>query len=384
MSATTHKTFYSKFLRKFRIKIDYQPRTHYTILDSIRGLAIILVLLFHCFPYIKIFGIGWFGVDLFFVLSGFLITGILIDTIDHQHYWRNFAGRRVLRIFPIYYFSLLIFLVSNIFFPSLNDHNTINFNFFTTYQWWYWLYIPNWLVLFEGGWLPTVIFNHYWSLAIEEQFYLIWPVLLVLIYKWQPKYFIYVPLVFIVSSILLRFLFLHAEISEIAIYSFTFTRLDAIAFGSLAAIVVRYDQLVHFCEKYVVFVLLLVLMVFVAGLFSSASLSPLSHYFLTFGYTINALMFTCFLIIAVSGARHLIILKVFNNPVLRFFGKYSYAMYIFHWPVFRLFYEELVVLNNSRLLASAIVVGTTILLSLLSWHLLEKQFLKLKINFKYT
>ncbi len=384
MFTKTIKTSTSNFLDMFRIKVDYEQRSHYSILDSIRGLAIVLVLLFHCFPHIKVFGIGWFGVDLFFVLSGFLITGILINTVNHEHYWKNFVGRRVLRIFPLYYFTLLVFLVSNIVFTSINDLDAIDFNFFTSHQWWYWLYIPNWLVLFEGEWLPTAIFNHYWSLAIEEQFYLIWPLLLVLIYKWQPVYFIYVPITFIISSILLRVVFLQLDFSEIAIYNFTFTRLDAISFGSLAAVLVRQDKLIDYCEKYVVFILIFAVSVFIGGLLISTSFSPLSYYFLTFGYTNNALMFTCFLLISISNFRELKVLRLFNNQVLRFFGKYSYAMYIFHWPLFRLFYDDLVKLYNSKLFASMIIVGLTILLSLLSWYLLEKQFLKLKVNFKYT
>src|SRR5688500_18177526 len=84
---------------------------HIRALGGLRGLAIILVLLYHLFPFFPLSKFGWSGVDLFFVLSGFLITGILLDTVHEKYYWRNFITRRVLRIFPLYYFSLLLFVL---------------------------------------------------------------------------------------------------------------------------------------------------------------------------------------------------------------------------------------------------------------------------------
>lgn len=111
--------------------------------------------------WLNVVSIGWSGVDLFFVLSGFLITTILIQTRDEPRYFRNFFMRRVLRIFPVYFGSL--FLVF-----SLVEH--------PQYEPWYWLFVQNWLPVFEGT-LPPMPLQPYWSLAIEEQFYLIWPLL---------------------------------------------------------------------------------------------------------------------------------------------------------------------------------------------------------------
>ena len=113
---------------------------------------------------------GWIGVDLFFVLSGFLITGILYDAKGGPHYFRNFYMRRSLRIFPLYYaFLILIFAVMPLLRASGADH--------VGKQVWMWTYLSN--VLFARvGWegMPAHT-THLWSLAIEEQFYLLWPLL---------------------------------------------------------------------------------------------------------------------------------------------------------------------------------------------------------------
>src|SRR6202795_1240617 len=154
---------------------------HYQALDGFRGLAILLVFAFHAFHsthfsslparVLEWFGSGgWMGVDLFFVLSGFLITGILTKSVGLPRYFRNFYIRRSLRIFPLYYGVLLLLLALT---PLLHlewhrGHLT------------YLVYCQN-----IGGVLnpieieylqPSVNLSHLWSLAVEEQYYLLWPV----------------------------------------------------------------------------------------------------------------------------------------------------------------------------------------------------------------
>ena len=148
-------------------------------LDSIRGIAILAVLLFHGFggimwspaarlgwqrAILAFSRQGWAGVNLFFVLSGFLITGILLDSAHKPHYYSRFYARRALRILPAYYLMLLIMLVWN-YFTGVSPHATLAFAGVSL------IYLSNLAPLFA---IP-VLYPLLWSLSVEEHFYLIWP-----------------------------------------------------------------------------------------------------------------------------------------------------------------------------------------------------------------
>ena len=154
-------------------------RQHLPVLDGLRTLAILLVMLFHFFqarplpaaPVIreltKLTALGQTGVDLFFVLSGFLITGILLDARGKQNALKVFYFRRVLRIFPLYYAYLIVaFLVL----PAFHAASHVTYS----NQWWFWFYCQNIQATFAAS-FPTTGPGHFWSLAVEEHFYLIWP-----------------------------------------------------------------------------------------------------------------------------------------------------------------------------------------------------------------
>src|SRR5580700_6952106 len=154
--------------------------TRLPALDGIRGVAILLVLFYHLFRYDnsllgRLSHHGWLGVELFFVLSGFLITGILYDSRGEVHYFRNFYGRRVLRIFPLYYGFLA---VAALLAPLLIKAQLQGIHTYIHYQVWWWLYAANILESIKG-WICAA-FDPFWSLAIEEHFYLIWPLLIAL------------------------------------------------------------------------------------------------------------------------------------------------------------------------------------------------------------
>src|SRR3954471_24953128 len=155
---------------------------HLPGLDGVRGVAILLVMAIHFVGdataytrlqalVVKAAGYGLLGVDLFFVLSGLLITGLLLDAKGQTHYFRNFYARRTLRIFPLYYFVLaILFLVLPRLWPLtplMEDARA--------HQGWLWTYTANFYIAARSSWAALTYVTHFWSLAIEEHFYLLWP-----------------------------------------------------------------------------------------------------------------------------------------------------------------------------------------------------------------
>jgi len=220
-------------------------------LDGIRGLAIILVMLVHFAIVIPddniairsmkvMFSFGWVGVDLFFALSGFLITGILLDTRKVNNYFSAFYARRVLRIFPLYYSVLIVILAAS----AALRHRPHDLPLVAD-QKLYFLYLTNWLVLWKGQWGPNIL-GHFWSLAVEEQFYLIWPLCVWLL---NSKRLAKVTVGASVIALLVRIFWVaHTGISP-AIAIATVTRMDTLLCGALAAILFRQAQTLRASNK---------------------------------------------------------------------------------------------------------------------------------------
>ncbi len=371
-----------RFLNQ-KIAIQYLPATHIPQLDGVRGLAIFLVLLFHCYPFIAPARLGWLGVDLFFVLSGFLITGILWDTKTHKDYYKNFIVRRMVRIFPLYYTFLILFFFGIPIFTSIDISN------FQNVQTWYWLYITNWLFVFElQDWIKGIDINHFWSLAIEEQFYLFWPFI---IYSFSRRNILNIILGFVVMSFVLRLIYLYLGLEPISMYVSTFTRVDSLVIGACAALLLRDQKTKPILEKYLIKVFLFsgAFIVFVIVL--TRSTSPYSLPFITIGYTLNALFFISILLLTLTDFARGTFKKMGLLKPLQFLGKYSYALYVFHLPLYSYFdhrwYVYLMNLTEqhflSRILSSSMVIMLTIVISLISWRVIEKPFLRVKKYFIY-
>ncbi len=355
-------------------------------LDGLRGLAILLVLLVHLQPtaavplYLQnILSLGWSGVDLFFVLSGFLITGILLRSRDAANYFSSFYARRILRIFPLY----LIF-VATLFHVVLplahhfgylqNDNNSL--------EPWFWIHLSNWKIAFGKDML---FIGHFWSLAIEEQFYLFWPLI---VFFAGRKGLPYACMSVIAASFGLRMAFSHSHFSHEFLYVLTPFRLEPLAFGALAAIAVGSDWLRRTAAQLLPWMAgagtLLITVVLLAGKTGEPYYPPMA----TFGFTGFALLYTSLVLYADLYSRSSRWLaSCLRASTLRFFGKYSYGIYVFHWPIFVLLAPAIgrlslrlpaVIRPEFWILASLAEIALTCSVALLSWNLLEKHFLKLK------
>ena len=218
-------------------------RPHLPVLDGVRGAAILMVLCVHFIgdapaytamerALVKVANYGIWGVDLFFVLSGFLITGILYDSKGSPRYFRDFYVRRTLRIFPLYYGVLVIlFLVL----PALPAPYPPALAESAHHQAWLWLYSSNVYLAIHRAWvLPYV--GHFWSLAVEEQFYLIWPLVVL---SFGRRWLLRICVVVAVLALALRTGLSAAGAGDVAQVVLTPCRFDALCAGGFLALAVR-------------------------------------------------------------------------------------------------------------------------------------------------
>jgi peptidoglycan/LPS O-acetylase OafA/YrhL len=370
-----------------------RPVLRIPALDGVRGLAILLVLVFHSFSIQPISvtafdaaigslaKLGWCGVDLFFVLSGFLITGLLFDSKGGLHYFKSFYARRFLRIFPLYYaFLLLYFYVS----PWVSSDRYVEVHdFLAKHQGWFWLYIQNWW--FARAWSQGIpdLLNHFWSLAIEEQFYLLWPLI---VFGLKRETLKKLALTVALASLVIRVTMWFQGSSPLEIYVGTFGRLDGLMLGSYVALAWRgpeRDRLIRLALPLGVVSLLTLILI----AFTQNTLDLMSPLVVTVGYTVVAALFASLLILVLSkdSLEHP---TLFRSSPLRFLGKYSYAIYIFHWPVMKVmseFYNPDMWSTWSpfqifaRLGFFSATATISLILSLVSWYGFESLFLRLKV-----
>jgi len=366
-------------------------------LDGLRGLAILLVILRHTSYYMQpdttignvmldVLSTGWMGVDLFFVLSGFLITGILVDAKGSRYYFRNFYVRRSLRIFPLYYgFLAVVFLVL----PRFYAYEGGSFGALLENQEWYWAYLVNVLESVEGAGSTPLNTTHLWSLAVEEQFYLVWPAVVL----WLSREHLFRLCVWmIVGALALRVAIatLAGGEGHVAGYMLTPARMDALAFGAPVAIAVRAPNGTAWLERW-------------AWPAAGASGAVLLLLFLarpglewidaptqTIGFTAVAGLSTSLLVLVLLARRGSRLHRTFDSGWLKALGTYSYAIYLFHYPLLNVF-RYVIPLREvpavwgtkipAQILFTVAVTVASFAVAWLSWHLYEKHFLKLKRYF---
>ena len=359
-------------------------------LNGVRGIAILMVLLLHFGErpsgvpriFTAPFALGWSGVDLFFVLSGFLITGILVDTRRATNYLSSFYARRFLRIFPIYFLAVVGYF--HILLP-LAHHEGLLRTFTDSGEIWYWCYLSNWYGAFTR---EVSLLGHFWSLAIEEQYYLVWPIV---VFVTKRSWLRYVCLVTIGISFGLRCAFQYHHQIYPFMYVLTPFRLEPIAFGGLVAIIVRDEKWCSRMQNHLATVAGGAILVLLAVLLLTRDSRAQTALMVTLGFSSFAVIYSCLVFFAYtsSGSPRWLAVQL-RRPCLMSFGVYSYGIYVFHAPIaagqnFALLTiaERIPAHFHILLRAASKVFGVALSygIALLSWHLVEKHFLKLKSKF---
>jgi peptidoglycan/LPS O-acetylase OafA/YrhL len=335
-------------------------------LDAVRGIAVLLVLLHNTDVYPSlhlglIAGNGWMGVDLFFVLSGFLITGVLLDTKQSERYFQNFYARRCLRIWPLYYSALLFMFVIV---PLLRPSEAHAIFEARSSPWWaYPLFLQNFLVPIPTS--ATGLLGVTWSLAVEEQFYLVWPLVVRFCTKAQLRR---IATVVICLSPALRF---YLSLHQVNIYSNTFCRLDGLMAGALLAVVIR--SVGFHPSKFVTraWILFLVSVPLALGIES--------FHARWIGFSLVAAASVSFVYLALFSTQNWLQALLTNRPLV-YTGTISYGIYI--PEKIPLDVAKVLHLTEHPFLSMALTTGATYAIAAVSWKLLEQPFLKLKRNFE--
>jgi peptidoglycan/LPS O-acetylase OafA/YrhL len=361
---------------------------HIPELDGVRGIAILLVVIYHAFLFSIRPEAGWIatlasygfsGVDLFFVLSGFLITGILLNAKGQPTYFRHFYSKRAFRIWPLYYllllcsFGLVPFLSRHAQLPVselalLEGRNKLVYIFLLQNLW------------YHGGGGPTML-SMTWSLAIEEQFYLVWPWLVLACNRSR--------LAFILAAILVLspWFRLWANLHGVSgenIYFITYFRLDGLSLGALIALWCKSDFFSLRSTKWAALAAL------AAGVPASLwllgghskSLWPLRYSMLALA-SAGAVMFAIWCYQTNS---------IFGRPLrvswLRYLGKISYCLYLIHQPLYLAIGGKLAknhIGTSSAAALSVMILGfiASVGIASLSWYTVESPILKLKRKLEY-
>jgi peptidoglycan/LPS O-acetylase OafA/YrhL len=380
-------------------------------LDGIRGLAILLVIAHNVqlldVPTMHgaiavaqfVLNIGWVGVQLFFVLSGFLITGILLDSVGRARGLRHFIARRALRIFPLYYGTLLLLFVL---LPAF-DAQPAMYQAQAPYQGWLWAYLSNWTDALGFG--PRNL-PHFWSLAVEEQFYLVWPLLVFGLRS--ARRVALACLVVAVAALACRIALLNHPHFPDVVYQWTICRVDALALGGFAAACGRIPAWRDWIARHRLPLALALLALLGWAFLWTHAFPRTSPRGMTAGYTVLAIVFAAWLYASAwrdaaqalaiddglgstgtQPGRQALWHRALCHPVLQSVGKYSYGMYVIHKPLHDLFSAKIlavlgVVTAGHIGMARLHVLAVTLISYAVAWvsyHLYEVHFLRLKRYF---
>jgi peptidoglycan/LPS O-acetylase OafA/YrhL len=353
-------------------------------LDGLRALAFLAVLGRHT----DNFKFGWAGVQLFFVLSGFLITDILIrmkTRLTHRDFFIKFYGRRCLRIFPLYYFYLGI-LVCFIILPYLNFNplqKELGESFWDQIR-----YAVSYLYDFYragANSTPSHFLYHLWSLSVEEHFYLFWP--LVIFFTPETKFrrmFLAIialgPLLRICIKILVQVQPALFTDPALTIYVLPFSHVDAFALGAyISRFKIPYPRLQWMALLVLVPALGILSQYLATGKLALGALGydiPLYHsYEEIWGYSLLNYFFAVMIYCVVRTG---LFIHVLENPVLRYLGKISYGLYVYHTAIIWFIPQLHLPLQSGSVKLYIFALGCTTFVATLSYYLIEKPINNLK------
>ncbi len=373
------------------LKQTWQGTQHFRPLDGLRGVAVSMVFWCHYGQTFKGTWWGWTGVDLFFVLSGFLITGILFDAPRIHGYFSTFYKRRSLRIFPLYFcfwgVVLLVKLALRLkwpfidlawlgylgnFLPLVAIHRGIDGDFYTN------LWLHN---IQSAGNHATIVIGHFWSLCVEEQFYLVWPVLV-----WfcrSRRALMWLCGAGVAGTLLLRIalnvLLPASALNTDLIYKLTFTRADTLLMGAWLALYLRRGSPMparHAAIAYLAGASALLLLVASPMYFHTTPADRFApHWLSTYGFSLPGIIGVSVLVAAI---RLVSVQEVLMWKPLLALGKVSYGFYVLHLVLIGLFPQTVQPGSFPRLSIGLVLFVGTWSLSAISFRLLEQPFLRLK------
>lgn len=367
--------------------------THVPAVDGLRGIAILLVLWYHA-PFLfrdlpefatnhspwMALGFagpmslgGWIGVDLFFVVSGFLITTILLRLRDWGGSSWVFWGRRGLRILPLAMLYLLILLVIT----WLGDPLNILPHF--EGWWWYAFYLGNFHIALYG-WQPLAVMI-LWSLAIEEQFYLLWPLVIRVCSRhrvlwWCGGLMVMAPVIRAVTL---------SAADYPATYVFTLCRLDSLAAGAVVAVIfgnhMWQAEAARLCKRFAPYALVVMLMTFLIP-FSPSLPETRPWFFSVFGYSWLAVSFA--ILLGASLNTDGIVGTLLKSPVLTFLGKRCYGLYLWHVLIASLVIAGLQPFQLGFRVHMLLWLVALLIVAMGSWLFFEEPILRFKQFFPYV
>jgi peptidoglycan/LPS O-acetylase OafA/YrhL len=359
-------------------------------LDGLHGVAVAMVLAIHLFwansesanklanVFVRVFMTGWVGIDLFCVLTAFLVTGILFDSLGDAHYFRNFYGRRALRILPLYYLTVAgVFLL----YPETTGDGLRNLALLAFFL----DNTPLWFHLSHGA-PPTGILLHLWSLATGVQFYVVWPAIVFLVR--DRRALLWIAAAGIVGTPVLRFVLFAHGVPAVNLYHWSVTRMDTLLVGASLALLLRGParERVMRSAAYVFWSAAAVcLWIGVSNHGFDRDVIAVIHY----GYSAVAFGFAALLAMALRAGS--VAERWLSAGWIRFMGKYSYGLFLLHPLVLTMveikivpaLHEHVHSLVVFHLLVALITLLLVIPAAMLAFTLVEMPFLRLKRYLRY-